>query len=158
MKNNPISTSKIPPSLYRREKPRNQLLKVVTNDRQWCSLPMGIVNVFNRETRQPSSLFELTLRKFYTTFWGYILEHYMINYLPRVIFEYIRNGPIGHCNNLYCVTPLFRECYFCVLRRQNGPVKYTYSAIFCAKDCAEMWLWQNNSIYKDVEWNLEQDD
>lgn len=83
----------------------------------------------------------------------------MMRYLPQVVYCYVRNGPIGHCNNLYCVTPLFRECYFCVLQRQHDrTTKFTYSAIFCSKECSEMWLWQNSSIYKDIEWRLEEDE
>lgn len=132
-------------------RPLNPLLKVVTHDRQWCSLPVGIVRVLKREIRDPPSLYELSLRKFYVKWWGSC----MVNYLPRMVFEYVRNGPIGHCNSLYCVTPLFRECYFSVLQRQHERTKFTYSAIFCSKECTEMWLWQNSSIYKDIEWTLE---
>lgn len=136
----------------------NPLLKVVTTDLQWCSLPMGVVKVHKRQIRDPPSLYESSLRKFYTTFWGRVPEQCLMHYLPRVVYEYVENGPIGHCNNLYCVNPLFRECYFSVLQRQHErPAKFTYSAIFCSKECSEIWLWQNSSIYKDVEWNLEQD-
>lgn len=119
---------------------------------------MGVVIVLKRQIRSPATLYELGLRKFYTTFYGYILDKFMIHCLPRVVYQYIRNGPMGHCNNMYCVTPLFRECYFCVLKRQHGTAKLTYSAIFCSSECAEVFLWQNSSIYKDIEWDLEQDD
>lgn len=118
---------------------------------------MGIVTVRKRHIRHPSSLCELALRKFYTSFWGYILEVYLCQLLPRMVYDYVRAGPIGHCNNLYCVTPLFRECYFNVLQRQHGAAKIIYSATFCSKECSEMWLWQNSSIYKDIEWNCEDD-
>lgn len=142
----------------RREKPLNTLLKVVTKDGQWCSLPMGLAVLHKRQTRTPASLFELTLRKFYTTLWGHFLEQCLMHYLPRVVYQYLLNGPIGHCNNIYCVTSVFRECYFSVLQRQHERApKFTYTAIFCSKECTEMWLWQNSSIYKDIEWGLEQD-
>ena len=26
----------------------------------------------------------------------------------------------------------------------------------CSKECSEMWLWQQNSIYKDITWKLEE--
>lgn len=139
---------------FREEKPRNELLKVYSSTiKRWFNLPQGVYKVHNRILRNPFSLFELSLRKFYTTFWGYVMDILLSDQIPFVLLEYIRAGPIGHCSNMFCVVPLFRECYFSALHRQHSHENLIFSSIFCSKDCSDVWFKNNGAMYMEIEWN-----
>lgn len=113
-------------------------------------LPNQLTTIYPYDTRQPLSLFELSLSS----------AHHLTAYnnklnglLPPSIAGLLKTGPVARCGGAFCNVYIFHETYLLLLRRNHGRNDQAIiSHLFCSKDCLDKWYEDKSYFYREIQW------
>lgn len=107
-----------------------------------------------RVVNNPNSLTEYCLRGLYHNqlFYNVICASLPADGLPKKMLKCVLSGPVTMCGNSECAKPLFTECHFSLMKKNQSPSHIIFSNMFCSKICLDKWHDDMKTKYHPIKW------